>query len=31
MILLCPHTCNDVQADSEANVSFAFGCPTEVN
>jgi hypothetical protein len=30
-ILLCPHTCNDVQSDSEAHVSFAFGCPTEVN
>ena len=30
-ITLCPHTCNDVQADSEAHVSFAFGCPTVVN
>jgi hypothetical protein len=30
-IILCPHTCNDVQADQEAVVSLAFGCPTELN
>jgi hypothetical protein len=30
-ILFCPHTCYEVQNDSEANVSLAFGCPTEVN
>lgn len=30
MIILCPTTCNDVENDPEASISFAFGCPTEV-
>jgi hypothetical protein len=30
-IILCPHTCQTIQADTNAQVNIAFGCPTEVN
>jgi hypothetical protein len=30
-ILLCPATCDLVQSDPDAQVTFAFGCPTILN